>query len=1054
VGARVILFPSKPSDKGDLFGRGMRDVAYALGYEGVQMNISRSGREVDLQARHRVENRHFVCECKAHETARGGADTNKFAGVLEAERISRTGKDSKTQVEGYFIALSGFTGTAIEQEEQLGNQRMHLLGPTEIVEQLVAGRIIVPLEEATLVAGSITSSKLKNATLGFHDKGWLWLLTFATSDHQEELVVVHADGSIASQQFASGLAGLWKAFPAASLVNPVSMDDDSASSEVVLNRYLEYLSTEYGSITLEGLPTDDDVSSRRLRLESLFVPVHLIPAADGVTDQLELADESATGEFADELEASDEEDSGGAEDSDIIDTDDPFEHESLPTTGDMLQKARHAAVLAMPGGGKSTLIKRLAVAYTRPERLADADDGLPARDWLPVVIRCRQLGDLVTESIQAILDEVPIRAEMADDAEVFRNILKQRLLNGQILLLIDGLDEISNPRERVAFVSQLRTFISRYPATQLVVTSRESGFRLVAGAVADLCARFRIAELDNDDIAQLTVAWHRELIGNKPEVIAEANELARRIVATDRVRRLASNPLLLTTLLLVKRWVGDLPRKRSMLYGKAIEVLLATWNVEGHEPLDQDEVLPQLAFVAHRMMEAGRQTLPAGLLSEWLTDARTAMPELLGYARTSVSSLVERVEERSSLLSVSGYEEHDGRLQLAYEFKHLTFQEYLTALALASGWFDGAAEGRAVIDVISPHLQEAAWKEVVPLTAVLSARTSSALLERLIPLAEAEIAVGSQASPLERHAYDNLLHCLLDEVPVSPEVLRRSVAVLCRESPSARDEFARLMETRFSAEVLPILIGELKELRPNTFALAGNLLSVFAFEQATLTWPAVDRLLVSAEPLDRWKGHLYAMEALFAVAMTHTHVRRRGPIDFGDLAEADGCRVLLTRLLDMEPEDEVERFLWLWALAWGMTTFNPSHDVKARHLNKLLGIWLEAADGLLIACSWAVWATCPEWNLDLPSPTVEQQALIDQRKHFVGERAEDVVKAAHVFDVLLGGEPGIDKAEGLRDAASGLSESALSRLVTLIEGGDTSISLFSRRKVREPLLPL
>ena len=76
---------------------------------------------------------------------------------------------------------------------------------------------------------------------------------------------------------------------------------------------------------------------------------------------------------------------------------------------------------------------------------------------------------------------------------------------------------------------------------------------------------------------------------------------------------LAVNPLLLTTLLLVRRWIGELPRRRSILYAKAIEVLLMTWNVEGHEPIDDEEAVPQLAYLALRMLSENKKQVPGAV---------------------------------------------------------------------------------------------------------------------------------------------------------------------------------------------------------------------------------------------------------------------------------------------------------------------------------------------------------------------------------------------------------------------------------------------------------
>ena len=153
-------------------------------------------------------------------------------------------------------------------------------------------------------------------------------------------------------------------------------------------------------------------------------------------------------------------------------------------------------------------MKRLAVAYGFPERRNDADDRLPERPWLPLVIRCRQLGDTVTQPITEILQRIPILAEMPHLALAFRGLISSALRSGNILLLVDGLDEIADEGQRVAFVLQLRTFLATYPAVSVVVTSREAGFRVVGRAMADVCDHYRIADFGEEDIRRLTVAWY------------------------------------------------------------------------------------------------------------------------------------------------------------------------------------------------------------------------------------------------------------------------------------------------------------------------------------------------------------------------------------------------------------------------------------------------------------------------------------------------------------------------------------------------------------------
>jgi predicted NACHT family NTPase len=154
---------------------------------------------------------------------------------------------------------------------------------------------------------------------------------------------------------------------------------------------------------------------------------------------------------------------------------------------------------------------------------------------------------------------------MSDLAEAFVHLVNRALRSGDALILVDGLDEISDEGARVSFINQLRTFLATYPTASIVVTSREAGFRIVGGALSAHCEHYKVADFNEADITRLTLAWHREVVGDSAEVRSEAEKLAKTICDSDRVRQLAKNPLLLTTLLLVKRWVGQLPTRRSVL---------------------------------------------------------------------------------------------------------------------------------------------------------------------------------------------------------------------------------------------------------------------------------------------------------------------------------------------------------------------------------------------------------------------------------------------------------------------------------------------------------
>jgi hypothetical protein len=738
--------------RGDLFARLMGDLFLTLGYDNVRFNIARSGREIDIEAEHRHERRRAIAECKAWEGKVGGTEINTFAGRLRPEK----GRHPRVPITPYFISLSGFTETSIDQEEESGDDAVILLDAAKIIGELVKGRILVPLERATEVAGRYAGL---NPTLTLdgavdllaHARGWVWAVYYGIDSQRTHVVLVHADGTALSSKTAlEVMAAAGETLPGIVCINEaVTPADDRAQQDEAINRYYKYLNSECGFILLDGLPADAEVGTLRLRLENLLVPLRL---AIGSPESVEFRDDNsfrATTPPKEQLS--------------------PSRAPRPIHVGEMLAKHPRLAVLASPGAGKSTLVKRLAVAYADPTRRVLIDDGLLEMSWIPLFFRCRELRNKARASFNDLLDALVERALIEDLKQAFRTKIEHALRSGEILLLIDGLDEIADAGDRAAFVRNIRTVLAIYPGVSLVATSRAAGFRHVAGLLAAVCTPAQLAPFNDEDIRRLTVAWHREVVGARPDVELDAARLAKTICGNDRIKLLAGNPLLLTTLLLVKRWVGQLPTRRSVLYGKAVEVLLMTWNVEGHAPLEQDEALPQLCYVASAMMHRGIQKISRPELVALLSEARRQLTAELAFARIGVAEFIERVENRSSLLMKTGVDVVDGTLLEFYEFRHLTFQEYLTAKAVVEGWYQQRLDTDSIVSVLEPHLSDAKWREVIPLAAVLAGRKADPLILRLI-------------NHPDKRMFRMLVACLADEVQATPATIRSALEIVASKN--------------------------------------------------------------------------------------------------------------------------------------------------------------------------------------------------------------------------------------------------------------------------------
>lgn len=958
----IRILETEPNKRGDLFGRLMGDLFLTLGYDQVRLNIHKTGREVDVEALHRTEpRRRVIAECKATKAKIGGNAINKFVGTLDVEKR----KDPKVQIIGYFISLSGFKETAIEQEKDAGGDRVILLAGNRVIEELIKGHIIVSPAKAMERAGRCAAGQpvdlLPEAAceLLAHDIGWIWVIYFTQNKQRTCFALIHADGesitpALAAAIMQSDMSVGGTLHFLTYLPPPAKPSISENQIRQAQSKYFKYLADECGEITLEGLPADQEVGSRRLKLENIFVPLYL----EEISEYPRAPSLSPGEQYR------------------------KPDHKKRHPVGKILSECSRLAILAGPGGGKTTLLKRLAIAYAFPDRRRLIDDNLPDRPWLPLFIRCRQFGDLVKSPISDILRAIPQRVEMSDLAETFVHSVNRALRSGDALLLVDGLDEISDEGARVSFVNQLRTFLATYPTINIVVTSREAGFRIVGGALSAHCKHYKLADFDNDDITRLTLAWHQEVVGDRPEVRLEAEKLAKTICDSDRVRQLAKNPLLLTTLLLVKRWVGQLPTRRSVLYGKAIEVLLMTWNVEGYEPIDQEEAIPQLAFVAFTMMKDGLQRVSSRRLKKTLALARKQMPEVLAYARFSVSEFIQRVEIRSSLLILSGYEIEQGTLYAMYEFRHLTFQEYLAARAIVDGYYPDRNDDDTLLTILEPHLADERWKEVVPLAAVLAGRKVQPLIRHLINLCKKSSRRPPSHSYITDFPVILLGQCILDEIQVAPDLLAKALEWIARRTMGPSKLIWSLYRGRYGKILLKVVQDAYISSETHLSNL-GSTLSHGTLDQINwrglqdLTPKFVEKvttLLTNENPIQRAGGAL----AIMTIAFDYFPRGSEASADKQKLLKALGDQ-LVPILYSDEP---YLYFAACWAFAWlgPIRAWTPKRTPGV--LSRLLYIWRKSqVSDVQRMAAWAI-SHAPIIDRDLkPLPEPDPGLIEFIKKH-------------------------------------------------------------------------
>lgn len=381
--------------------------------------------------------------------------------------------------------------------------------------------------------------------------------------------------------------------------------------------------------------------------------------------------------------------------------------------GEYLSISKRLVVLGDPGGGKTTLLRWMATAYLlRLKNESGLDqfpdiDTLPEFSFIPVLIRCRDLGrDDLCRSFKDFLAQHLYKSKLLpEDADVMLAIILDRLAKGRVILLIDGLDEITDPHTRMIFCQELEHTAARYPEAPIIVTSRIVGYRDMPYRMQSGFEHGVIAELDSGDKDLFARRWVdvTEQKQSEEEKQARVEEILAALHSSDRIERLTGNPMLLTTLALVKRKVGKLPSKRTKLYAEAVSVLL-NWNPRLYQAIEEDEAIPQLEYLAFEMCRQGVQRLTEEEVLDLLDRLRAEYPNIRAVRRRGAEEFLEHLEARSSILikSGGGWHKNGGRVDPVWEFRHLTFQEYLAARALIDGRLPGRDKSMSLADQVAP----------------------------------------------------------------------------------------------------------------------------------------------------------------------------------------------------------------------------------------------------------------------------------------------------------------------------------------------------------------
>jgi len=353
-------------------------------------------------------------------------------------------------------------------------------------------------------------------------------------------------------------------------------------------------------------------------------------------------------------------------------------------------------VLADPGMGKTTLLRREVVTSVQQAQQALAEDQ-PVNDIVvPLLIRLSSLADEVEampagEAMLKIIQErhsTLLKHHENPEVVAFLNgFLQQQLLKGKALLLLDALDEVPDGK-RQKLLEKLNEFAKdtqTWPCA-IVGTSRIMGYggRLVEGA-----KDVEIVPFTQKQTEQYIETWFTNAQKSLKDQSISTRDLIKALRERPQLAGLAQNPLLLSLICsLYQQDYLTLPVRRCELYEQAVNYMLEQWSTDNERQranegwiLAKKELLEELAY---QFSCEGKQLFSFGELRKKLEKYLKSGNVSTDLEGAKAADLIKELCEQDGILQ--RWTAEDDRISIErrrYLFLHRTFQEYLTASYLS-----------------------------------------------------------------------------------------------------------------------------------------------------------------------------------------------------------------------------------------------------------------------------------------------------------------------------------------------------------------------------------
>jgi hypothetical protein len=368
---------------------------------------------------------------------------------------------------------------------------------------------------------------------------------------------------------------------------------------------------------------------------------------------------------------------------------------------EVANKKQYLMVLGGPGAGKSTFLRKMGLEALKVKKVGFK------HSCIPVFIELKRFTSSEINIEKFIIEEFRICG-----FPVPEKFTAKALEQGELLILLDGLDEVPSQNLNET-ISQIQNFVDTYHQNRFIASCRTAAYRGNFRRFSDVA----MADFDDEQIQQFINNWFHGEDDQQAKTGEKCWELLEK-PENQAAKELAHTPLLLTFLCLVYDRSQNFPNNRSVLYKKALRILLEEWASE--KRILREEIYQGLHTELEELLLS--EIAYTGFASNRLFFSQS---EIVDQIKTFLAGNLNAPQHLDGEAVLNAIAIQQGilveRAEDVFSFSHLTLQEYLTAQYID--------DHRLVEKLVSEHLIDQRWKEVFLLVAgVIRGGTDDLLL--------------------------------------------------------------------------------------------------------------------------------------------------------------------------------------------------------------------------------------------------------------------------------------------------------------------------------------